>query len=49
MAQAVAMVALALIAFAGGLDAEWGNARPVFGRAVVVANFVGDHVLLVAD
>lgn len=37
VAQAIGVVALAFILFAGGLDTEWRSVRPVVGRGVLLA------------
>ena len=39
LAQAVGVVALAFILFAGGLDTEWRSVRPVLGSGVLLATF----------
>lgn len=37
LAQAIGIVALAFILFAGGLDTEWSDVRPVVGKGVLLA------------
>jgi cell volume regulation protein A len=37
LAQAIGIVALALILFAGGLDTEWSDVRPVLGKGLLLA------------
>lgn len=37
LAQGIGVVALAFILFAGGFDTEWGEVRPVAGRALLLA------------
>ena len=37
LAQAIGIVALAFILFAGGLDTEWSDVRPVLGKGLLLA------------
>ena len=57
VAQAVGVVALALVLFSGGLDTRWVAVRPIVGRGIllatvgtlVTAGLVAGVVLLVTD
>ena len=43
-AQSIGIVALALILFAGGLDTQWQDVRPVWGAGVALATLGSNAV-----